>query len=47
LAVVIVAEDRLPRIAPRHHVIESAVELDAKWPGHAASLVRSDARNKT
>jgi hypothetical protein len=37
----------LPRIAPRRHVIQSTRELNAKWPGHATSLVRRDARNKT
>jgi hypothetical protein len=45
--VLIVLEDRLPRITSRHRVIESAVELDAKWPGHATCIVRRDARSKT
>jgi hypothetical protein len=40
LSVRIIADDSLPGISPRHHVIDSALEFDPKSSGHVASLNR-------
>ena len=37
-AVRIIREDRLARVAARHHVIERAGKLEAKWAEHGPRL---------
>ena len=40
LPILIIEKDLGTRVAPRHDVIQSAVELDAEWPGHGLIVVR-------
>jgi hypothetical protein len=47
LAILIVGEDGLARIATRHHVIQRASELDAEGAGHAVRVRSRMWQNKT
>ena len=38
LSILVITEDRLPRVATRHHVIEGTIELDSQRTGHLAML---------
>jgi hypothetical protein len=39
-AVVIIVDDVLPGVAPSHHVVDRALELDAKSSWHAPRVTR-------